>query len=159
MKTLASRPTLKEQMEVRAVVFTIAGYRLGLPMETVLRVVNCPPEVRDSNQAVTSIELGQQTLTVLSLHNHLTALSGSQARSQGEFLLVAKAGEKLLAIRVDAPPDIMQFDPFMLRQLPATYRQGHPLNIASRVAVLPQGKATLAVFLLDLERVVATLTK
>jgi chemotaxis signal transduction protein len=159
MKTIASHRTLKEQIEVSVVVFTIAGYRLGLPIETVLRVVNCPPELRDQHPAIASIELGQQTLTVLSLHAHLNAFSSSQPRSQGEFLLVTKLGEKLLAIRVDAPPDIVQFDPSMLRQLPATYRQGHPLNVASRVAVLPQGKATLAVFLLDLHRVMATLAK
>lgn len=152
------RPQTEEQTQcVKMVVFAIAGYRLGLPMESVLRVVNCPPELRDSQAVLELVNLGSHTISVLNLHARLSLQQGRPAQSSGNFLIVAKAGEELCAIRVDAPPDLLELEPSMIRQLPAPYRQGHPLHIANQVAVLPQGKATLAIFLLEMKRVLEVL--
>jgi chemotaxis signal transduction protein len=145
-------PPAKEQAEsIKVVVFTIAGYRLALPMESVLRVVNCPPELLDSQAALELVNMGQLAIAVLNLQSHLRLQHTHQPQSSGHFLIVAKAGDELCAVRVDTPPDLMELTPSMIRQLPAPYRQGHPLTIASQVAVLPQGKATLAIFLLNLK--------
>jgi chemotaxis signal transduction protein len=145
-------PPAKEQAEsIKVVVFTIAGYRLALPMESVLRVVNCPPELLDSQAALELVNMGQLAIAVLNLQSHLRSQRTHQAQSSGHFLIVARVGAELCAIRVDTPPDLMELTPSMIRQLPAPYRQGHPLTIASQVAVLPQGKATLAIFLLNLK--------
>lgn len=145
---------------VRFVVFPIAGYRLGVPLDKILRVVNCPDELRShSSDSLEFMPLGQHTISVLNLRSQLS-LGQTQQRvssNQSDFLVVAKVGEELCAIQVDTPPDLIEIDTATIRQLPAPYRQGHPLSIASQVAVLPQGKATLAIFLLDLKRVLAML--
>jgi chemotaxis signal transduction protein len=144
---------------VKVIVFTIAGYRLALPMEAVLRVVNCPSEVSDRAQKVELIHLGQTAITVLNLHTHLSLKQVKPVAAKNSFLVAAKAGTELCAIRVDTPPDLIELDPTTIRQLPSPYQQGHPLSIASRVAVLPQGKATLAIFILDMKRVMDAIVK
>jgi len=148
--------TATQKETIRLVVFAIAGYRLGLPLDRILRVVNCPDELRSQTSAVVKFSLfGQHTISVLNLRSQLS-LEQTHPKT-GDFLVVAKVGEELCAIRVDAPPDLIEVDAAMIRQLPAAYRQGHPLSIASHVVVLPKGKATLAIFLLELKRVLAAI--
>jgi chemotaxis signal transduction protein len=138
---------------VKAVVFTIAGYRLGLPMESVLKVVNCPLELRDCSTTVELVHLKHHAMTVLSLHPHLALKQSNPNLDAGRFLVVTKVLQEFCAIRVDTPPDLIELLPSTIRKLPEPYRKGHPLNIANRVAVLPQGKSTVAIFLLDMKRV------
>ncbi|WNZ44696.1 chemotaxis protein CheW [Leptolyngbya boryana CZ1] len=145
---------------MRLVVFTIAGYRFGLPLESILRVVNVPEELKSSASGMLEVvPVGEYTLTVLNLRSQLSMTQGQaqavSTRSQAEFLVVTQVEAELCALRVDAPPDLIEIDAAAIRQLPAPYRQGHPLSIASHVVVLPQGKATLAIFLLEMKRVLA----
>lgn len=145
---------------MRLVVFTIAGYRFGLPLESILRVVNVPEELKSSASGMLEVlPVGEYTLTVLNLRSQLSMTQGQaqavSTRSQAEFLVVTQVETELCALRVDAPPDLIEIDSAAIRQLPAPYRQGHPLSIASHVVVLPQGKATLAIFLLEMKRVLA----
>lgn len=158
MNRVMNRSQTSTQKEmVRLIVFAIAGYRLGLPLEQILRVVNCPDELKAQTSEITELlPLGQQTILVLNLRSQLS-LNQGQNTLESEFLVVAKVGTELCAIRVDAPPDLIEVEAATIRQLPAPYRQGHPLSIASQVVVLPQGKATLAIFLLELKRVLAML--
>jgi len=144
---------------VRLIVFAIAGYRLGLPVDQILRVVNCPEELKaQSSEQLELLPLGQHTISVLNLRSQLS-LNQARTTPESDFLVVAKLGTELCAIRVDAPPDLIEVEAATIRQLPAPYRQGHPLSIASQVVVLPQGKATLAIFLLDLKRVLMMLER
>ncbi|MGG6286083.1 chemotaxis protein CheW, partial [Leptolyngbya sp. AN03gr2] len=129
---------------VRLIVFVIAGYRLGLPVDQILRVVNCPEELKaQTSERLELLPLGQHTISVLNLRSQLS-LNQARTTPENDFLVVAKLGTDLCAIRVDAPPDLIEVEAATIRQLPAPYRQGHPLSIASQVVVLPQGKATLA---------------
>lgn len=161
MSQVTNRPqTLSKPETIRLVIFSIAGCRLGLPLDSILRVVNTPEELRSQSSEILEIlPLGQSIVSVLNLRSQLSLAQGqSQPRTtEGDFLVVAKVEEELCAIRVDAPPDIIEVEAATIRQLPAPYRQGHPLSIASQVVVLPQGRATLAIFLLELKRVLAML--
>ena len=147
---------------VRLVVFSIAGYRLGVPLDSILRVVNCPDELRShSLERIELLPLGQYTISVLNLRSQLSLTPGQMHQrpvpTESDFLVVANVGQELCAIRVDAPPDLIEVEAATIRQLPAAYRQGHPLSIASQVVVLPQGKTTLAIFLLEFKRVLTIL--
>lgn len=149
-------PTQKDT--IRLIVFAIAGYRLGLPLNQILRVVNCPDELKaQTSEVLELLPLGQHTILVLNLRSRLS-VNQAKTTPDSDFLVVAKVGTELCAIRVDAPPDLIEVEAATIRQLPAPYRQGHPLSIASQVVVLPQGKATLAIFLLELKRVLSRLT-
>lgn len=158
MSQVMNRSQAATQSEtVRLIVFAIAGYRLGLPVDQILRVVNCPEELKtQTSERLELLPLGQHTISVLNLRSQLS-LNQTRTTPENDFLVVAKLGAELCAIRVDAPPDLIEVEAATIRQLPAPYRQGHPLSIASQVVVLPQGKATLAIFLLDLKRVLTLL--
>ncbi|MCY7320770.1 MAG: chemotaxis protein CheW [Phormidesmis sp. CAN_BIN36] len=149
----------EEISSLKAISFTIAGYRLALPMEAVLRVVNCPIELCDLSSPLELVHLGSHAIAVLDLHSHLALKQIKPALGGQQFLVVTRSPQdEHCAIRVDAPPDLVELPLNMIRKLPEPYRNGHPLNIASRVAVLPQGKATLAIFLLDMQRVMDAVT-
>lgn len=154
---MPSSPVVGIQEEVsslKAISFMIASYRLALPLEAVLRVVNCPIELRDLSNPLELVHLGSHAIAVLNLHSHLALKQINSTSSGQQFLVVTRSPQdEHCAIRVDAPPDLVELPLNMIRKLPEPYRNGHPLNIASRVAVLPQGKATLAIFLLDMQRV------
>lgn len=143
---------------VKWVTFSIAGYRLGMSIDAVLRVVNYPQELKAQSNEIELVEIGQHTLTIVNLKPVLRRAASHPAQS--EFLIVTKPDavgslqnhRELCALRVDTPPDLIELDPASIRQLPTAYRQHHPLSVASRVAVLPQGKATLAIFLIEMNR-------
>ncbi len=149
----------KEISCLKAIAFAIAGYRLALPLEAVLRVVNCPIELRELSKPLELIHLGSHAIAVLNLHPHLALKQTNPTLGGQQFLVITRSAlDEYCAIRVDAPPDLVELPLNMIRKLPEPYRNGHPLNIASRVAVLPQGKATLAIFLLDMQRVMDAVT-
>ena len=144
----------EESSSLKAISFAIAGYRLALPMEAVLRVVNCPVELRDLPSPLELVHLGSHAIAVLNLHPHLALKQINSTLGGQQFLVVTRSSQnEYCAIRVDTPPDLVELPLNMIRKLPEPYRNGHPLNIAGRVAVLPQGKATRAIFLLDMQRV------
>ena len=159
---MPSSPTARVQEEIpslKAISFTIAGYRLALPLKAVLRVVNCPVELRDLSSPLELVHLGSHAIAVLNLHSHLALKQTNPTSSGQQFLVVTRSPQdEYCAIRVDAPPDLVELPLNMVRKLPEPYRNGHPLNIAGQVAVLPQGKATLVIFLLDMQRVMDAVT-
>jgi chemotaxis signal transduction protein len=145
---------------LRVVTFAIADYQLALPMSVVLRVVNCPPQFSQGTGKVEFVHLGQHSLMILNLHSRLTLNRNQPRIAQGKFLIVTQAvDQELCAIRVDTPPDVLEFPKHVMRQLPDAYQQGHPLSIASHVAVLPEDPNAARIFILNMPRTVQLLTE
>ena len=151
---------VKPAATLRVVTFAIADYRLALPMSSVLRVVNCPPQFSQGAGKIEFVHLGQHSIMVLNLHQRLTLRRREPCLNQGQFLIVTPAvRQELCAIRVDRPPDVLDLPTQFMRQLPDAYRQGHPLSIASHVAVLPEEPDAASIFILDMPRTVQILTE
>jgi chemotaxis signal transduction protein len=141
------------QDSVRVITFTIANHQLALPMNAIVKVVSCPPSLMNSTHKVELLHFGNHSITVLNLHQHF-----AQASSGGKFLVVTRSKqEELYALMVDTPPDLRDLPVSAIRKLPESYRQGHPLSIASCVAVLPQSEGVLSVFIIDMLQAVAAL--
>ncbi len=158
--TQPASPITSSAKLLRMVTFTIADYRLALPMSAVLRVVNCPPQLSQDPGKVEFVHLGQHSIMILNLHQRLTLNRHQPRPQQGQFLIVTQAVQQdLCAIRVDTPPDVMELPTQVMRQLPAAYEQGHPLSIASHVAVLPEDPSATSIFILDMQRTVQILTE
>jgi purine-binding chemotaxis protein CheW len=145
-----------EPESLKVIVFPIAGYFLALPIETVFKVANIPPQLKTSANAIDLLHLGQQVITVLNLQPHF-AMQQSP-KNKGQFLVIIQPPQgEFCAIRVDAPPDLMELPRSVVRTMPTAYREGHPLKIATHLAVLPQGEKMLPIFLMDLNRAMAVL--
>jgi chemotaxis signal transduction protein len=145
---------------LRLVTFAIADYQLALPMSAVLRVVNCPRPFSQGPGQVEFVHLGQHSIMILNLHQRLTLNRNTPRPQLGQFLIVTQAVlPELCAIRVDTPPDVMELPAHVMRPLPAAYQQGHPLSIASHVAVVPEDPNAGSTFILDMQQTVQMLTE
>jgi chemotaxis signal transduction protein len=159
----ASHPeAAKPSTPLRMMVFAIADYFFALPINVVLKVVNCPPLLLSSSlSSIELVHLGLHTITLLKLQQHLAPGQLQQQANTAQFLVVTQlVQQELCAILVDAPPNLIEIPLSAIRTLPESYRQAHPLHkIASHIAVLPQEETSLSIFLLDMEQVLKTLTR
>ncbi|NJR37926.1 MAG: hypothetical protein HC781_02620 [Leptolyngbyaceae cyanobacterium CSU_1_4] len=145
----------RSQESVRVITFTIANQTLALPMNAIVKVVSCPPQMISSTESIELFHFGQRVITVLNLHKHFAQ---SLEVASGKFLVITQLKQKeLYAFLVDTPPDLIDLPSSTIRQLPESYRQGHVLSIASCVAVLPQTEGTTPIFIIEIERAIQAL--
>jgi chemotaxis signal transduction protein len=152
--SIASSPN-HSQASVRVITFTIANQVLALPMNAIVKVVSCPPQMRNSTNSIELFHFGQHTITVLNLHQHFAQ---SSATANGKFLVITQLKQKeLYAFLVDTPPDLIDLPAATIRQLPESYRQGHPLSMASCVAIFQETEE--AIFIIDIEQAIRALQR
>ncbi len=152
--SLAGSPD-HSQESVRVVTFTIANQTLALPMNAIVKVVSCPPQMMSSTNSIELFHFGQRAITVLNLHKHFAQ---TLEVASGKFLVITQLKQKeLYAFLVDTPPDLIDLPASTIRQLPESYRHGHALSIASCVAVLPEPEGTTSIFIIEIERAIRAL--
>lgn len=145
----------RSQQLVRIVTFTIANQILALPMNAIVKVVSCPPQMVSSTNNLELFHFGQHAITVLNLHKHFAQ---SLEVASGKFLVITQLKQKeLYAFLVDTPPDLIDLPASAIRQLPESYRHGHALSIASCVAVLPKAEGATSIFIIEIERAIRAL--
>ncbi|MBV9389050.1 MAG: hypothetical protein JOZ78_21750 [Chroococcidiopsidaceae cyanobacterium CP_BM_ER_R8_30] len=156
-------PLAAESESCKAVIFTIAGHLLALPVSAIERVMTTPTLLNinssglslmhlslqdDAIGASSRVELARRPLTgfditVLDLYPHLstvppTGLHQAKSKNKGRFLIVTHSQQGMLGILVDEPPTIMELPLSAIRAFPRACRQATPLGIANHIAVLPQ---------------------
>jgi chemotaxis signal transduction protein len=158
MQSIISSPSLASspdhsQASVRVITFTIANLVLALPMNAIVKVVSCPPQMRNSTNSFELFHFGQHTITVLNLHQYFA----QQSAASGKFLVITQLKQKeLYAFLVDTPPDLTDLPASTIRQLPDSYRQGHALSIANCVSVSHEAEEA-AIFIIDIEQAIEAL--
>ncbi|MBW4515128.1 MAG: chemotaxis protein CheW [Timaviella obliquedivisa GSE-PSE-MK23-08B] len=160
MQSTISSPFLssssdRSQESVRVITFMIANQMLALPMNAIVKVVSCPPQMSGSTNSIELFHFGQRVITVLNLHKHFTqSLEGSS----GKFLVITQIKHKeLYAFLVDTPPDLIDLPASTIRQIPESYRHGHALSIASCVAVLSKEEGLTSIFIIEVEQMIRAL--
>lgn len=139
-----------------AIVFTIAGHLLALPLPAVLRVLTSAVLDHSSDKRLVYIE--QQPIPLVDLRPSLQRLNASLSNAiapQPFLLLAALHHTRSIAIPVDEAPNLMTLPQATMQALPQTYRQ-QISNIASHVAVIEQPKQPkpLTILLLDLHQLI-----
>lgn len=143
------------QESVRVITFTIANQTLALPLNAIVKVVSCPPQMISSTNSIELFHFGQRAITVLNLHKHFSPQSEV---ASGKFLVITQLKQKeLYAFLVDTPPDLIDLPASTIRQLPESYRQGHALSIARCVAVLPKEEGSIPIFIIEIEQAIRAL--
>ena len=146
---------ISSQESVRVITFTIANQMLALPMNTIVKVVSCPPQMVSSTNSIELFHFGQRAITVLNLHKHFAQ---SLEVASGKFLVVTHLKQKeLYAFLVDTPPDLIDLPVSTIRQIPESYRHGHALSIASCVAVLSHEEGSASIFIIEIEQAIRAL--
>lgn len=158
---LNSTPQTASNTETcQAVVFTIAGHLLALPLPAVLRVLATSTTSTTDDHRLVYVE--QQPIPLVDLRPFLQQLNDastkvSAIKPQPFLLLAALRATNPIAIAVDEAPNLMTLPQVTMQILPQTYRQQIG-NLASYVAVIEQPKQQkpLTILLLDLHQLIPT---
>lgn len=138
------------------IVFKISDYHLGLPLNDVLKVVNCPPTENKKLRTMGIIQLGRHMIRVLDLHKELSA-DLPQLPSDQSFLVITRDRQgELCGILVDEPPNLVEIPLEIMQSLPKSDRQSGILQMVSHAAVISQQEITTTIFLLDVKRIFNT---
>jgi purine-binding chemotaxis protein CheW len=143
------------------IVFKVTNYLLALPINDVLKVLNCSNLANKGLLTMGVVQLGRHMIRVLNLQEQLGVKlpysPGSLPELPGEFpFLVITHGQdgQFCGIPVHEPPNLVELSLEMMRSLPLSERQSGVFKMVSHVATLPDNTTTI--FLLDVKRVLNT---
>ncbi len=133
------------------IVFKIMDYLLALPIEEVLKVVNCSPVASSSIRTMGFVQMGRHMIRVLDLHQRFSISNLPQLPANQLFLVITRgSGEELCGIPVDEPPNLVELPLDIMRRLPKSQLESNRLlELVSHAAVLAQENVTTTIFLLD----------
>ena len=137
----------------RFIVFKVLEYYWALPIDSVLRVVNCSLDINRELIRMGVIQVGRHVIRALDLHQRLSFGPLPQNSRKPPFLIITRSAEgELCGIPVDDPPDLMDIPKEMLQSLPSSDAQFGLLEIASGVLLSPEEQNPKTIFLLDIIR-------
>jgi chemotaxis signal transduction protein len=143
MKTLQPEIVTK-----RFIAFTTATYRLALPLEQVLRVVNCPSEISPKLNSLGLLQLGNRMIRVIDLSRYIASEQNQLTEAYRFLIIVQDSQGTICGIPVEQPPDLVEVPFNKIHLLPQTNHL-NTLQGVSHVAVLSQNGETDAFFLLE----------
>ncbi|MEQ8465322.1 chemotaxis protein CheW [Coleofasciculus sp. E1-EBD-02] len=137
---------------IKFIVFSMGNLHLALRIESVYKVVDHTPIYSSGLNHVGVAHLGDREVTVVDLYWRFFKQSPIQESSTGGYLIVVRntTGD-LYGIPVTDTPMLMEIPLSAIRLLPESYRRADTLEVASHVAVIPQDKEAITVFLLDVD--------
>lgn len=161
MKTNLSTDTDTQKV----ILFNLDRYWLALPVAAVLKVVNFPSHFRAALHQMGVVHLGDTQDNIdspakaIALFNLEQYLGDRPNPTKGNFLMVVRLSDRQLAgIPMDEPPSLLPIPSTNLRPLAKIRRQTALLNLVSHVAVLPAEQGSIEVFLLDLDKMAASIS-
>ncbi|NEP63514.1 MAG: chemotaxis protein CheW [Symploca sp. SIO2G7] len=154
------------------IVFKIADYFLALPIQDVLKVLNCPSEVRGDLRTMGLVQMGRHLIRVWDWHQELAHLSSPQSPPinsnvsqlvptgvlpkppvKQTFLVITRDYQgELCGIAVDEPPNLVELPLELMQILPQSQHHSSVFEMVSHVAVLSSEALATTIFILDVER-------
>ena len=157
MKTLQTELQGAESQPSKFVVFAIAEYRLALPLEQIVRVINYPAQVNPELHKLGLLQIGSHTIRLVNFSQNLPLprnlsenLSESlQLSKTPPFLVIARNLQgAIYGIPVEQQPDLIEIPIEKMQLLPQSDRHPAALQAASHVAVISQDQDVTTIFLL-----------
>ncbi|NEP10604.1 MAG: chemotaxis protein CheW [Symploca sp. SIO2C1] len=154
------------------IVFKIADYFLALPIQDVLKVVNCSFELTGSLRTMGLVKIGRHMIQVLDWHEQLACLGSPQSEQTNPhvtqlvttgsfpqlpvkqtFLVITRDYQgALCGIAVDEPPNLVELPLEIMQALPESNHQSNVFKMISHAVVLSSGALSTTIFILDVER-------
>lgn len=157
-----SMNSLESAETCKAIIISIAGHLMALPVTAVFKVIRSSFVYSSSLGENKIIHIEEQTLPLIDLHHLLITikpnneLQESLTSEEEKFLVLAKSDTgKLVAIVVDEPPTLMDLPLSNIYALPAS-QQKNIGNIANNIAIVPYKNSHLTVMLLDIQQALIT---
>lgn len=132
------------------IVFKLADYRLALPSQEILKIVETPSSERGGLLKMGLVQLGKHSVQVVNL-SRLFGLTESEADSGNPFLIVFKTeAQELWCIAVPEPPDLMDVPNYALKPVPSQKRLTRSLRWVSHVVTYDLSGDRYTLLILDL---------
>lgn len=135
------------------ITFKIADYWFALPMEVILKVVNCPSLDQGGIVPLGLVQLGPHTIQLLDLHG-VFGLGNTPPPTQLPFLLVLRGAQKRLwGITLASPPDLIELPLTTFHSVSVDRRFVPKKQWISHIAILSEQEISRTLLLLDLKAV------
>jgi purine-binding chemotaxis protein CheW len=154
--TLERLPAPQTARILKLLLFKIGKLNVALPIDSVQKVISNPSVYGSGINPFGVAHLGDREITVLDLHRRFFKQSQFVDASCRCYLILAKnsAGESF-GILVGETPTLIDVPLSQIRTLPESYRRADTLEVASHVTIVPQPDASLTVFVLDVDQLIA----
>ena len=146
---------------VRVIVFPILDYLFALSVRSINKIIPCPPFNLNFENGSGTIDLGQQTITIVDLRYKLIAEKNTQvepSHSQNCFLILIQTitGEPC-GIFIEQSPLLSEIPLKNIRPVPLSYGQIGKIDFVSHMAILPkeEAKEPLKIFLVGMNQIIA----
>jgi hypothetical protein len=129
-----------------------ADYLFALPVEAIVKVMQCPASLGSFNQGISMISLDNQMITVVDLCYRLWPERIVTAADRQFLMLVQTHFAEPFAIPVANFPLLLHLPVTSAQPIPAAYRQVNNIGFASHMAIVDQedGKPPAQVFLMGM---------
>lgn len=142
----------------RFITFKVADHWFALPMDSVLKVVNCPPSDQGGLITLCMVKLGSHTIQLLDLRKIFGLGAEMTPPSQASFLLVLRSTQKTLwGIALDTPPDLLELPPTAFQSVSADDHVVSRRPWISHIAVVFEQEGSRTLSLLNLKAVLEKL--
>ncbi|GAA6620505.1 chemotaxis protein CheW [Scytonema sp. NUACC26] len=141
--------------EGKYITFKISTYLLALPIDSVFKVIACPPDLSHTLREAKLAQLGQSTVMILKLHQSLDPLYSQQQDSNqiGRFLIIMQGKEgELYGILVGTPPNLMTIPETCIQQVPQSFHHTGLPTWVSQIAILNHKDERTTILMLDIQR-------
>ncbi len=146
---------------IRVVVFKIYDYLFALAVESVNKIIPCPPLNLNFENGISAIDLEDRTITIVDLHHQfrdreLDAIESFQPQNCFLILIQTITGETC-GIFIEKAPLILEIPLKKIRPVPLSYREIGKLSFVTHMAILSEGegKESVKIFLLGMNQIIA----
>jgi chemotaxis signal transduction protein len=139
---------------LQVMVFTLDDQTFALPLISVLKVLDCPPDLDAQVDQLGVFYLGQAAIKLLSPHR--SAIAGVQPQAPPtSFLIVLQARSGMFyGIPVNSVPDVTELPLPAFHLLPDVQSHQGLFNFVRYVAILTEAENTSSrIYLLDLKQI------
>ncbi len=138
------------------ITFKVYTYILALPVDSIFKVVTCPPHLSKTLWEAQLAQMGQRTVMLINLHSYLDPNYNSRQQgndNSGNFLIIAQGNsDELYGIQVDAPPSMLAIDAASIQPVPKSFHNiGLPIWI-SQIAIINQKTEPITILMLDINQ-------
>ena len=148
---LLSQSQVADANTIKLLVFPIGNLNAALAIDNVQKIVNYSTVLGSGLNHYGLVNLGDQEVTVIDLHQKLFQTPQILTAEDKKYLLLAKNSvNETFGILIKQSPELYDVKLNIIRALPSSYRRADTLKIASHVCVMKQEEEEdKTIFILD----------
>jgi chemotaxis signal transduction protein len=153
---LLSPSKINQENVLQGIAFQVANHWFALPIEAILKIINCPNLDSPIKDCIGLLEWEKQVITVIDLSQKIsvesepTSLNSLENFSHNFLILIQTKSAELCGFLTKKNPILVDIPISNIHSIPSSYRQVADLSLISKMAIFNQSEAepTLKILLL-----------